>query len=213
MYAVRPIWYTVAMAAIPPTSVTLLNDISGDATSVRWTEFHNKYAGAMRAFLQAKFPVVEADDVIQETLVALVRCLPRYRYVPDEHGYFHNYLMGIVKHKAEDALRRQAAHEKLKDRLGKEQEGQARPFPTPDDGAEEATWRNAVKETALQQLLADDSITPSTREIFRHVAIEHEKPADVARQFGVTRNNVDQIKARMIARLKDLIAAMVAARA
>ncbi len=200
------------MSTIPATSVTLLKDLSGDATSARWTEFHDKYAGAMRAYLQGKFPTVEADDVIQETLVALLKCLPRYRYVPDEHGYFHNYLIGIVKHKAEDALRRQIAHEKLKDRLGKEQEGQARAFPKPDDGAAEAVWRESVKETALQQLLADDSIAPSTREIFRHVAIAHEKPADVARQFGVTRNNVDQIKARMIARLKDLISSMIAAR-
>ena len=41
----------------------------------------------------------------------------------------------------------------------------------------------------------------------------HEKPADVARRFGVSRNNVDQIKARMITRLKDLIAHMTAATA
>ena len=207
-------WYTVGMSAIPPTSVTLLKDLSGDAASVRWTEFYEKYAGAMRAFLQAKFPIAEADDVIQETLVALVKCLPRYRYVPDEHGFFHNYLMGIVKHKAEDALRRQAAHSALKTKLAEEEAGQTQPFRASDGDAEEETaWRNAAKETALQQLLADDSISPSTREIFRHVAIMHEKPAAVAIRFGITRNNVDQIKARMIARLKDLIAAMIAARA
>ena len=199
------------MPAIPQTSVTLLKDLSGDATSVRWTEFYEKYAGAMRAFLQAKFPVVEADDVIQETLVALVRCLPRYRYVPDEHGYFHNYLMGIVKHKAEDALRHMKNFTGIKDKFAKENAGQTQPFRLPDDDADQAAWRNAAKEAALQQLLADDSILPSTREIFRHVAIMHEKPADVAQRFGITRNNVDQIKARMIARLKDLVAAMTTA--
>ncbi len=200
------------MSTIPVTSVTLLKDLSDDATSARWTEFYDKYAGPMRAFLHAKFPFVEADDVIQETLVALVKCLPHYRYVPDEHGYFHNYLMGIVNHKAKDALRRQAAHDKLKKDLVEGEPGRTPPFRPPDDDATEADWRNAAKETALQQLLADDSISPSTREIFRHVAIEHEKPADVARQFGVTRNNVDQIKARMITRLKDLISGMIAAR-
>lgn len=196
------------MAAIPPTSVTLLKDLSGDATSVRWTEFHDKYAGLMRAYLRTHYPTVEADDVIQETLVALLKCLPRYHYVPDEHGYFHNYLMGIVKHKAEDALRRQAAHAALKTQLERETEGRPTLLRRPDDDDTEAAWRNAAKEAALQQLLADVSILPSTREIFRHVAVMHEKPADVARKFGITRNNVDQIKARMIARLKDLAAAM-----
>ena len=71
------------MAAIPKTSVSLLEALSDDASSVRWTEFYNKYEGPMRAFLQAHFPTVEADDVIQETLLALVKCLPSYRYVPD----------------------------------------------------------------------------------------------------------------------------------
>ncbi len=199
------------MASIPPTSVTLLKDLSGDATSVRWTEFHDKYSGPMRAFLRTHYPTVEADDVIQEVLIALMKCLPHYQYVPDEHGYFHNYLMGIVKHKAEDALRHMKFRTILISELEKEAKERMKYLRRPDDEAEEAVWQNNTKEAALQQLLADDSILPSTREIFRHVAVMHEKPANVASKFGITRNNVDQIKARMIARLRDLIANMAAA--
>lgn len=200
------------MPAIPQTSVTLLKDLSGDATSVRWTEFYNKYAGGLRAFLQTHYPAVEADDVIQETFVALVKCLPRYQYVPDVHGHFHNYLIGIAKHKAEDACRRQAAHTALKSKLENEGDERTNSLRQADDGAE-AAWRNAAKEAALEQLLADDSIALTTREVFRHVALMHESPVKVAGQFGITRNNVDQIKARLIARLKDLVAGMTGATA
>ena len=200
------------MPAIPKTSVSLLEALSGDASSVRWTEFYNKYEGPMRAFLQAHFPTVEADDVIQETLIALVKCLPNYRYVPDEHGYFHNYLMGIVKHKALDIVRRQTARSVIRSQLEKEEQERMKRFQEPrDEAEEEADWQNAVKEAALEQLLADDSISLATREVFRHVALMHEPPMKVASQFGITRNNVDQIKARLIARLKDLIADMTAA--
>lgn len=201
------------MPAIPKTSVSLLKALSGDASSVRWTEFYNKYEGPMRAFLQAHFPTVEADDMIQETLIALVKCLPSYRYVPDEHGYFHNYLMGIVKHKALDAIRRQEARTAIETQLKEDAQEQMKHFQVPNEESEEAAWKNAAKEAALEQLLADDSIALTTREVFRHVALMHEPPADVARQFGITRNNVDQIKARLIARLKDLIASMTAATA
>ena len=180
---------------------------------MRWTEFYNKYEGSMRAFLQAHFPTVEADDMIQETLLALVKCLPSYRYVPDEHGYFHNYLMGIVKHKALDAIRRQETRTAVEKQLEEEAQEQMKYFQSPNDDAEEAAWKNAAKEAALEQLLADDSIALTTREVFRHVALMHEPPTDVARQFGITRNNVDQIKARLIARLKDLIDGMTAATA
>ena len=200
------------MPAIPQTSVTLLKDLSGDATSVRWTEFYNKYAGGLRAFLQTHYPAVAADDVIQETFVALVKCLPRYQYVPDVHGHFHNYLIGIAKHKAEDACRRQAAHTALKSKLENEGDERTNSLRQADDGAE-AAWRNAAKEAALEQLLADDSIALTTREVFRHVALMHESPVKVAGQFGITRNNVDQIKARLIARLKDLVAGMTGATA
>ena len=201
------------MPTIPQTSVTLLKDLAGDATSVRWTEFYDKYAGALRAFLQARYPTVEADDVLQETFVALVKCLPRYQYVPDVHGHFHNYLIGIAKHKADDALRRQAAHSALKTKLEEEEKGRPNPLRQAEDDAAEAAWKNAAKEAALEQLLADNSISLTTREVFRHVALMHESPVKVAGQFGITRNNVDQIKARLIARLKDLIAQMTAATA
>ena len=199
------------MPKMPQTSVTLLKDLSGDATSVRWAEFVGKYETSMRAFLRSHYPTVEADDVMQETFVALVNCLPRYQYVPDVNGHFRNYLMGIVKHKAEDARRRQAAHSAFKSKLAEEEAGRSGEVRRQEDRSEEEAWQNAVKETALEQLLADDSIASSTREIFRHVAIMHEKPADVACKFGVSRNNVDQIKARMISRLKDLVAGMSAA--
>ena len=78
--------------------------------------------------------------------------------------------------------------------------------------AEDEAWQESVMEAALAQLLADDSISAATREVFRHVVLMHEKPADVARAFGITRNNVDQIKARLIVRLKGLIRDMSAAR-
>ena len=200
------------MSEIPKTSVSLLEALSSDATSVRWTEFDRKYSGPMRAFLRAHYPTVEADDVIQETLIALVKCLPNYRYVPDEHGYFHNYLMGIVKHKALDAIRRQAVDSKIKEELGEEELERIKNFKDPRDKDEESAWMNSTNEAALEQLLADDSITPTTRQVFRHVALMHEEPVDVARQFGITRNNVDQIKARLIARLKKIIADMLSAR-
>ena len=200
------------MSEIPKTSVSLLEALSSDATSVRWTEFDKKYSGPMRAFLRAHYPTVEADDVIQETLIALVKCLPNYRYVPDEHGYFHNYLMGIVKHKALDAIRRQAVDSKIKEELGEEELERIKNFKDPRDKDEDAAWMNSTNEAALEQLLADDSITPTTRQVFRHVALMHEEPVDVARQFGITRNNVDQIKSRLIARLKKIIADMLSAR-
>ena len=39
----------------------------------------------MRAFLRVRFPSVDADDVLQETLIALTKRMPGYHYTPDSN--------------------------------------------------------------------------------------------------------------------------------
>ena len=62
--------------------------------------------------------------------------------------------------------------------------------------------------TTLLQLLADSSIHERTRIVFARVAVNGEKPDDVAAAFGIERNAVDQMKSRMMARLRELVAAL-----
>lgn len=185
------------MGSIPTTSITLLKDLASAAGSVRWTEFYSRYEGPLRRYLQTRYPSVEEDDVIQETMLALMRCLPNYHYTPDVNGHFHSYLTGIAKHKAEDVLRRQARHAAAMDDLRHQER---LPSETPADD----TWKDTVFQAAVDQLMADSSVSARTREVFRHVALLHEPPEQVAALFGITRNNVDQIKKRMITRLSEL---------
>jgi RNA polymerase sigma factor (sigma-70 family) len=189
------------MANAPVTSITLLKSLASGTDNARWTEFFRIYEQPMRSFLSARFPSVDADDAIQETMVALMRRMPDYHYTPDSNGHFHNYLTGILKHKAEDALRREARESGKRDKL-KERGAANAPREDPDD------WKLAAMNAALEQLLSDESVNARAREVFRHVALMHEPPAEVAAAFGISRTNVDQIKRRMVQRLSSLVAAM-----
>lgn len=60
------------------TSTTLLRDIASSAEHARWSEFVARYRPMMEAFLAERFPSVSAEDVIQETLVALAKAIPNY---------------------------------------------------------------------------------------------------------------------------------------
>lgn len=193
------------MPSFPKTSVTLLKDLAAGSTNVRWSEFITRYEPLMRGFLAHNFPNVEADDILQETFLALVHALPRYQYTPDGKGFFHDYLMGVVKHKALDALRRRAAEsQKRKDFAAERDCHQA------IRKADARKWQTALMNAAIEQLLADSSIASRNREIFRHTALLHERPEDVATQFGTTRGNVDVIKKRMIDKLSSLVETMSA---
>lgn len=188
------------MAKIPETSTTLLRDLAQDSRHARWGEFVARYRPMMETYMHTRFPMVDADDAIQETLIALIKVFPVYHYSPEETGAFHNYLTGILRHRA---LRMIECESK---RLNKELkyqeiEGLSASGGNKDDGL---SWRESVFEIALQQLLADESINDRTKQVFVRVAVNGEKPESVAESFGIARNAVDQMKARMKERLREL---------
>ena len=74
----------------PKTSTTLLRDLAQDSQHARWAEFVARYRPMMDAYMRERFPFVEADDAIQETLIALIKTFPVYNYSPEETGAFHN---------------------------------------------------------------------------------------------------------------------------
>ena len=190
--------------SVPKTSITLLNALKTDPQSVRWAEFLRAYEAPMRAYLATRFPSVEADDILQETLLALMKCLPDYQYVPDEKGHFHNYLTGILKFKALDAIRKKGRMQRTLDGFRNEPE----PVASSSDDVEQERWKNQVMEAALQQVLSDVSIDVQKREIFRAVVLRHEDANEVAARYGTTRGNVDVIKHRVIKRLQEVAVAL-----
>lgn len=198
------IWYNIDMSSIPPTSVSLLRDISSDPQSERWSELYRRYCEPMFAFARAKFPTLETEDLVQETMAALVERMPGYKYLPDEKGHFRNYLMGILKHKAMDALNRRSREAAARKGLRDE------PRPEGAD-ADDSEWRAAALEVAIEQLMADKSVNALHRTVFRRVALMRERPEDVAREFGISRGNVDVIKKRLLERLGESVRRLVGA--
>lgn len=216
------------MGGCPQTSATLLQNLASDSQHARWGEFVARYRPMMAAFMRSSFPTLDADEAIQQTLIALIRIFPVYRYVPDEKGSFHNYLTGVLRHKA---LKLRAAENRAAERrralsraasfyassgaalscaaLAKEPSPLAATSAAASSrAAEEEKWRAAVFEIALQQYLADDAVQPRTKQIFTRLALNGEKPEAVAAAFGLTRNAVDQIRSRAMTRLRALVKAL-----
>lgn len=208
------------MASIPATSTTLLRDLANDSQHARWAEFVTRYRPMMEAFMRERFPSLDADDVIQETLIAVCTALPSYRYVPEEKGYFHNYLTGILRNKALRQLHKEQRQAEIADEMRRSRGdapqcmangGRAR-SPSVSQGViqddDEQAWRVTLVEIALQQLMSDESIQSRTRQVFLRVVVNGEKPEAVAAAFGITCNGVYLIKNRMMPRLQKIVAAL-----
>ncbi len=187
-------------AGVPDTSTTLLRDVA-DSQHARWAVFHSRYEPMMQAFMRERFPSLDADDIIQETFLALAKILPRYAYNPKENGHFRNYLTGILRNKALKALAARTRDEKLKERavvgsrVPRDREGDA----------DYKAWRESIYEIALQQLLLDDSIHERTKQVFVRLAIKGEKSDNVAASLGISRETANRTKERMVERLRNLV--------
>ena len=185
---------------IPDTSTTLLRDVA-DATHARWAEFYSRYRPMMSAFLNERFPVLEAEDIIQETFVALSKIIPDYCYEPEEKGAFHNFLTGVLRNKALCALDARQRTLSLEKRM--------QLFSSLDDRSVHEQsyheWREALFQVALKQLLADETIHDRTKEAFVRTAIKGESIEQVAESMGVVRNTVDAMRSRVMAKLQDLV--------
>ena len=185
--------------------------MASDSQHARWGEFVARYRPMMEAYLRERFPSVDADDIIQETLIAVCSVLPSYRYAPDEKGHFRSYLTGILRNKALRQLgvnRRQAEiAEMVGSRVPRDRDGRAGAPRTPPDvmAGDEQSWRKALVEIALRQLMNDESIQSRNRQVFLRVAVNGDKPEDVAAAFGIKRNAVDQIKHQVMLRLRKLV--------
>ena len=186
----------------PVTSLSLIRVLGEDAQSPRWTEFANKYAAMIDGFLCKYFPTVDAAEAVNETLIALTEKLPLYQYDPDDKGHFRNYLIGIVRFKAIEQLKRQKRSAELKQHV-KEQAFEWT-YQSRSYKADLTDWQKDAYESALQQFFANPDVSTRDKDIFRRIIRRGEKPEEVAGVFGITRNNVDQIMARTRARLKEL---------
>ena len=185
----------------PETSTTLLRDLAASAENARWAEFVTRYRPMMEAYMRERFPSVEADEAISETLIALVDVFRSYRYDPEETGRFHNYLTGVLRHKALRLCKDAERQRDLRERAAKEPK-------EPSDDHEEENYRKSLFDIAVRQFFDDESVAPRTKEIFRRTAIKGESPESVARSFMMERHAVDQIKSRTIAKLRTIVEAL-----
>ena len=185
---------------IPETSTTLLKGIA-NGENARWTEFVARYRPMMLSYTKSHFPAVDADDAVQETLIALSNVISNYRYAPDETGRFRNYLTGILRRKALKQYEKADKERMAKAEL-RELEDAGAAFGSLDDSD---SWKDAVLEIAMRQILDDDNIPDKSKQIFQRLTVDGVSPDEVAVAYGTSRNNVDKTKSRMIARLREIV--------
>ena len=198
-------------ASFPLTSVTLIakiKQLSPGEDSSAWVRFWNSYSLAIRQFAAMKGGEANADDIVMTVLGKLVDVLRTGQYSP-EKGRFHSYLATMIVNEVHMAHRKEMARagdRKVSLDAGGEDESSSALMDTlaaPEDSPEsiDADWRQAVLKSAVEHVLTKTALSDRDRKVYRAYALEGRDIADVAKEFGLSRNSVSQIKSRIDKRI------------
>ena len=198
-------------ASFPLTSVTLIakiKQLSPGEDSSAWVRFWNSYSLAIRQFAAMKGGEANADDIVMTVLGKLVDVLRTGQYSP-EKGRFHSYLATMIVNEVHMAHRKEMARagdRKVSLDAGGEHESSSALMDTlaaPEESPEtiDADWRQAVLKSAVEHVLTKTALSDRDRKVYRAYALEGRDIADVAKEFGLSRNSVSQIKSRIDKRI------------
>lgn len=193
------------------TRDTLLGRLKAEVAHEAWKEFYDLYWGAIiRYARKLGLNEVQAQDVLQETMVALMRILPEFAYDRNK-GKFRNFLLTIVHRKCLAVLRR--ARRERNSHVPWEENGEretANPFGLDEAAEVEALnqWREVLLAEALKELRADATLGDQTFAVFEAYVIEKRPAPEVSAAFGLKENAVYQIKNRLLRRLEVRVACL-----
>jgi RNA polymerase sigma factor (sigma-70 family) len=196
------------------TRPSLLNRLKAGDDTESWQEFYRVYGKLVRDFsIQAGLTDTEADEVVQETAIAMARHLPEYRYDP-KVCRFKTWLLNQTSWRIKDQLRKRTK--------GVQLSGQSESGATPDlhsdtartatinrvpdpsaanlDAVFETQWRKNLFGAALDRVKQKFSLKQF--QMFDLVVLKEWPAAEVARSLGVTIANVYVTRHRISAAIK-----------
>jgi len=197
------------------TRPSLLNRLKTGDDQESWHEFYRIYGKLVRAFsINAGLNDSEADEVVQETAIAVAKHLPNFNYDP-KVCRFKTWLLNQTSWRIKDQLKKRNKIGQASSPMpfGSKSSGSpedtsgttpAERLPDPSvanlDTLFEAEWRKNLLAGALERVKAQ--FTWKQFQIFDLHALNEWPAADVAKSLGVSVANIYVTKHRVAAALK-----------
>ncbi len=182
------------------TRSSVIRAVADTENEAAWQRLFDLYAGFVFSIARSKgLREEDADDVVQVVFADLARNLPTFQY-DRAKGKFRSYLTGLVHWRVMDKLKAGKRDADLKASFWEE----AKAAMTEDDGFSEREWQAAALEEALRRIKAD--IRPEHYSAFVASAVEGQDTETVTKLYGLSRDNLYQIRTRLTAKLREAVA-------
>ena len=182
-----------------PTRATLLKRLRDWQDNASWHEFFNIYWKLIYGIARkAGLADAEAQDVVQETLISVARHMPTFRYDPSI-GSFKNWLLTMTRWRIVGQFRKRKRLPQLPN-FRDSSSGTSPVESIPDSSVAdlaavwEVEWQTNLLNAALDRIKRTD---PRKFQIFDFYVNKQWEPDKVADRFGISVNQVYQIKSRL----------------
>jgi len=189
------------------TRGSLLHRLKDCEDQVSWQDFYNTYRDLIHRFaLKAGLTEIEAEEVVQETVIAAARKLPEFKYDPAVCS-FKTWLLNLTVWRIKDQFRKRGP-------AGRESVAARATAPTADDTSRTATieriadpagndleavwegdWQKAVIEAAMERIKEQANLRDC--QMFDLYALRGWPAREVARTLGVNVGRVYLAKFRI----------------
>lgn len=198
------------------TRESLLKRVRDPGDGAAWEEFFVQYAGPIQRYARKLgLDCAAAADVLQETMVELIRILPSFAY-DTRRGRFRNFVLTITHRRILTAWRRERTRENTlhafaadaNERMHAPIGGRWNNDSAPNAEAMQK-WREEVLAEAVRRLKSDPQYGEQSILVFQAHVVEGQSAQEVARAYGTTPNNVYQVKNRLVRRLRGIATALM----
>ena len=194
---------------MPDTSASLLQQLREQPSGEAWQRFVDLYSPWLTDWLTRHgVQPHDANDLVQEVLLALVRELPRFQYDP-QRGSFRGWLRKMLVNRFRN-FQRSARYRPLATGDSRFLE-QVLLQMEHDDSDLSLQWDREHDRLVATRLLEQvrGEFTDGTWQAFQRYVVEGLPAAAVAAELGITINTVFIAKSRVLRRLRREIAELM----
>ena len=189
-----------------PTRRSLLSRLKNWDDQESWRDFFETYWKLIyQVAIKAGLPDAEAQDVVQETILAVARAMPDFKY-DRTLGSFKNWLLVITRRRITDYLRKQRRQVEVVAPAA-DPDGRTdlvERVADPSGGDLDAIWEQEWEEklTAMAIARVKKQVEPRQFQVFNCYVVKQWPVNDVVKALGVTAGQVYLAKHRISAAIR-----------
>ena len=193
-----------------PTRKSLLSRLKHWDDQKSWQDFYGIYSRLIYgAAIKAGLREAEAEDVVQDTVIAVAKAIQGFKYQPEKCA-FKTWLHAITRRQVANQFRKRQGKGRLLEPLPSQDEEAelVNDIPDPASQALDETWEQEWERNLLEAAAerVKRRVSPAQFQIFEYHALQGHGVSETAQALGISAAKVYLVKHRIAKQVREEVA-------